>query len=195
MRLWILLLALMWGGLSGWHGHTQDPRPTLPPTWTPTFTPTATDTPTPTLTPTITPTLTRQQACDAFTVLDVSGGQRYYPYDSAFTLLFATELNNVTAAFIAEHRIGQEGVMLPGITRVATNGINLPIAALPRHGVYDWRLQLLDASERVLCERSGVFVAGFPVTATPTPTLSPNVTVITTTPQVIVVTATPPASD
>lgn len=189
-----LLLVLGWAVLADAPPPPPQQRATLPPTWTPTFTPTASKTPTVTPTPTITPTLTREQVCAEFVVLDLSGGKRYYPYTDTFGVLFRTPVDGVTASFFAFHRLSGIGVGVEDIERVDTNAINVPIAMLPRHGLYDWRLELVDAGGTVLCELGGSFVAGFPVTATPTPTPNPNVTVITTTPVVIIVTATPEPS-
>jgi hypothetical protein len=181
-----LILLLVGAAL----GYAQDnPRPTLPPTWTPTFTPTATDTPTITPTPSITPTLTATEACERFQANTLIPEKRYYAYTDTFSLIFGTDIPAVTADFIAAHRVGTEAVGLFDIERVDINTINIPINVLPRHGLYDWSLALVDADERVLCERSGVFIAGFPVTHTPTTLPGPP----TQTPFVIVVTATPSA--
>jgi hypothetical protein len=188
----LLLTLIGWGVLADAPPSLPQQRATLPPTWTPTFTPTASHTPTPTLTPTITPTLTQAQACEAFAVLPLRGTERrYYPYTSTFSILFRTPLDGVTANFFAFHRLGDVGVGLEDITRVDTNVIDVPIAVLPRHGLYDWRLEIVDENDAMLCTERGVFVAGFPVTATPSPTPNPNVTVVTTTPIVVIVTATP----
>jgi hypothetical protein len=193
MRFAAVMVALLlgWGVFVGDTPPDPAQRATLPPTWTPTFTPTSTLTPTPTLTPTITPTLTREQACADFEVVDLGTGRRYYPYNATFALLFSTPLDGVTAQFFAVHRLSGIGVGLPDIERVDGNALNLPMEILPRHGLYDWRLELVDGDDEILCTQRGLFVAGFPVTATPSPTPNPNVTVVTATPLVIVVTATP----
>jgi hypothetical protein len=175
-------------------------RATLPPSWTPTFTPTASPTRTPTLTPSITPTLTEIEVCDELVVMDTYDGRRYYDYDETVIILFGTELRGTTMRATVEHRLGQEGVLIPTIEQIPLTTLNIPISALPRHGLYDWSIELLDDEENVLCEKGGLFVAGFPITETPTPvipeniTQTPNVIIVTATPVFIVVTATPSQS-
>ena len=195
-----LLFALLgWGLLMGGTPTPAAQPATLPATWTPTYTPTASTTPTPTLTPTITPTLSHQQECASFEVFSLYGTQTYYPYDNTFVLMFGTPLTGVTARFSAIHRLDGTGVGIPEIERVQENVLNLPIAVLPRHGLYDWRLELLEADGTVLCTESGIFIAGLPITPTATVPVTETpeaaVTVITTTPVVIIVTATPEPSE
>ncbi|MEO0561340.1 MAG: hypothetical protein AAF125_04465 [Chloroflexota bacterium] len=169
---------------------------TLPPTWTPTFTYTPLPTRTPTLTPSITPTVTADEACALFTVLNPGGGQRYYPYDTTFALIFGVEqLSDVTVDFVASHRLSGVGVGSLDMTRTDLNAVNIPIAVLPRPGLYDWSIELRDADDRLLCAYEGIFTAGVPTTPTSTPDVTatppPQVIIVTATPQVIIVTATP----
>lgn len=163
-------------------------RPTLPPTWTPTFTPTATDTPT--ITPTFTPTatLSPEQICEQFIVVDDQGAGYSYAHDLNFDLFIGTTVPNTTMRFFAEHRLSEEGIGAAQIQPIPLTTLTVPIASLPRAGLYDWTMALIDNTGEVLCEDSGYFFAGRPEWVTPQ---APTVTPLTVTPVYIIVTATP----
>jgi hypothetical protein len=159
-------------------------RPTLPPTWTPTFTPTATDTPTVTPTPTTTPTRSPDDICAGFIVGDDRGSGASYPYNSNFSLLIGTDTEDATMRFFARHRLSETGVGVDEIPPVPLTMLTLPMTALPRPGLYDWTMTLLDGDGEILCEREGYFFAQRPELLTlQAPTATPITVVVTATPE------------
>jgi hypothetical protein len=191
VRVGVLLGMLSAAYLGGMPRAVAQP-PTLPPTWTPTFTPTASATYTPSATPTATPTYTATDYCNALYVADMASDRRYYDPEQEFVVVFGTELRDTFFRILIEHRLSQSGVEIPNVEQVTFTSLNVPMTALPRHGLYDWTIMLMQAdTESVLCEKGGYFIAGVARVQTATPTEGPAVIVVTATPQTIVVTAPP----
>ncbi|MEL6272757.1 MAG: hypothetical protein AAFR22_23325, partial [Chloroflexota bacterium] len=76
----------------------------------------------------------------------------------------------------------------------------LPVTRLPRTGLYDWEISLLDANRQAICSAQGYFFVQQPPPQEPTATAdgdAPDVIVVTATPEatqtpvILVVTATP----
>ncbi len=170
----------------------------MPPTWTPTFTPTATLTFTPTLTPTITPTVPPEEFCASEFVTVVPNSGLSLPYTGTFSALVGANAEDTILLFRLTHRLSgieaTEEYSQPGLV-----GFEVPVAVLPRSGLYDWQFQLVDADGNVVCDETGHFFAGREAWLTPTvpPTQTPPIVIVTATPAstqtpvIIIVTATP----
>lgn len=139
--------------------------------------------------PTPTATLTADEACEAFIVVDDQGAGASYPHTANFDLFIGTTVPDTTMRFLARHRLTALAVGVDAIEPVPLTSITVPMTALPRPGLYDWTMTLLNSDGEALCERGGYFFAGREEWITPTievPTSDTTPTVI-----YIVVTATP----
>lgn len=136
-------------------------RATLPPPWTPTFTPspappTATDTPTQPP-----PTLAAADICDGFEVTQRFSDGARFAHDADIPLFFGVAAVDVTVRFVATQRYTGEnlGIEVPGGQMF---GMNLAVARLPGHGLYDWRVSVFSPVYGDICARAGYFFAAPP---------------------------------
>ena len=184
-----LAVVLLASGLFAHDAPVVAQRATLPPSWTPTFTPTATQTPTISPTPSPTPTVDPETFCQQRFVVDAPATGVSVPYGESFQMIVAFEQRGLRARLAAVHRLGQEGVQIdiPGPGMFVPN---IGTQALPRTGLYDWRLELIDEDDNILCERVGYFFVQPQSLYTPPP---PTETPLPVT--VVVVTATPGADE
>ncbi len=172
--------------------------PTLPPTWTPTFTPTQTDTPTVTPTQTATPTIDPAAFCDEGFFVRAPEPGASLPYDQTVSILAGSDAPGTVLFINYTHRLSGESQQID-IPQPGYVGYETPVRLLPRPGLYDWVVLLLDENDTVICEAQGYFFAGrqewLEPSATPAPvtivTATPDANVPTQTPMVIIVTATP----
>ncbi|MEM6528038.1 MAG: hypothetical protein AAF653_07065 [Chloroflexota bacterium] len=175
-------------------------RATLPPTWTPTFTPTITQRPSATPTPTVTPTIPAEIFCADNFVADPGDDGRSYRYTADILLIAGSGLRDTLLLVQFTHRLSGE-MWTAEFAQPGYIAYVLPVQRLPRAGLYDWDIVLVDVTGRVICRDAGYFFVGRQEWLEPTETPEgeeQNVIIVTATPAqptqtpfVIVVTATP----
>ena len=136
-------------------------RATLPPTWTSTFTYTPLPTATITLTPSPTATLTQSEICQSFHTDDGYSNGFSFPHDGTFAFITGASVPSTAMRLLFVHRLSDELIGTQTVTQPLMI-LQFPIDSLPRHGLYDWTLTLIDQDDTVLCERDGYFFVRLP---------------------------------